>query len=93
MNRLKGVMGIQQLLPLAIIFVILGVALAIGSSVVQDIRDDQTSQSYAYNASDNALQALDEVAGWQSTIALVVVAAIIISILVGALYVKFGRGM
>lgn len=85
-------MDIKDLLPLAIIFVILGVSLSIGASVVQTIRDDQTAQSYAYNASDNALQAIDEVASWQDTLALVVVAAIIIGVLVGALYIKSGRG-
>lgn len=81
-------MELQDLLPVAIIFVVLGFVFSIGADIVQDLRNDQTANSYAYNASGNALESLDEAASWMPTIAQVVVAAIIIGILVTALYVK-----
>jgi hypothetical protein len=81
-------MQLQDLLPVAIIFVILGFVFSIGSSIVQSLQTAQTTNSYAYNASGYALKSLDTASSWTPTIAQVVVAAIIIGILVSALYVK-----
>jgi len=39
--------------------------LNIGAIVLNDIRDDQTTDSFAYNASNTALDGVDNVAGWQ----------------------------
>lgn len=125
---------VKDLLPVALIFIVVGVALSIGASLIEDVQEDvcQTGDTwvtlgtiasghlggnnpvtgakygccqtggtnctvwrtndYAVNASHQSNLAIDEISGWQSTIALVIVAAIIIGILIGALYVRFGRG-
>ena len=91
MKLFKG-MGVSDLLPFAIIVVVLGFVFSIGSDILTDLRTDQTTNSFAYNASTNALEGLDEGASWMPTISQVVVAAIIIGILISALYVKFKGG-
>lgn len=131
-------MDINDLLPLVIVFVILGVALSIGASIIDSLHQDActdagetwiaigTSQPSGYiggnnpvtggfwgccgttdgadnctawdtddariNATVNSNKAIDELASWQDTLALVIIAAVIIGVLIGALYVKLGKG-
>lgn len=79
MNR-KG-MSLGDLGPVAIAFVFIAVVVAVGANILTDIQADQTSASYAYNASGFGLESLDTVGSWLPTIALVVAAAIVIGVL------------
>lgn len=78
----KGQVGVQSLLPLGILFVVVAIALGLGAQVLGEIQDDQTANSYEYNASNNGLQAVDELSGWLPTIGLVVAAAVIIGVVI-----------
>ena len=80
---------VGDLLPLAITFVIVAVAISLGADVLDDIQDTQTVDSIAYNATGYGLQSMNTLAKWLPTIALVVVIAVIIGILVVYLANRF----
>lgn len=80
---------VGDLLPLGIAFVVISIALSIGATVVTDVRSDQTSGTVAYNISTAGLDSLQTFADWLPTIALVVVAAIIIGIIIVYLARRF----
>jgi len=79
---------LQDILPVGMLLVVTAIALSIGADVIDDVQADQTADSYAYNISDYGLQAQDELGSWMDTLALVVVAAIII----GTLITSFAMG-
>ena len=55
---------------------------SMGAEILQSLYDGQTEDSYAYNATGEGLESLDELGSWLPTLALVVIAAIIIGVLV-----------
>lgn len=65
----KG-LGVGDMGPLAIAMVFIAVVLGVGATILSDVQDDQTAGSYAYNASQNGLEATDTFSGWLPTIAL-----------------------
>lgn len=75
-------LGLRDLLPVALLMVVATIAISIGADVIDNVQDDQTADSYAYNISGYGLEAQEEMGGWLDTIALVVAAAIIIGVLV-----------
>ena len=79
---------IQDLLPIGLTFVVLGIGLAYGLNVMGDVKTDMTANSYEYNATDDAIQGVDKIPAKLPLIATVVVAAIIIGILVRYLMVN-----
>lgn len=109
MKNKKG-MSVGSLLPLGITFVILGIAFAVGSSVLSTTAADfvtgaascganatggsggtilYTHCGAAYNATQDSLTGIGTFSGWLDTIALVLVASVIIGILVVYLARKF----
>lgn len=80
MNK-KG-FTIGQIIPIAIVLVVAGIAIALGQNVLTDFQDDQTANSYAYNATGDALEGNNTLSGYLPTIALVVAVAIVLGILV-----------
>jgi len=80
---------LRALAGLGITFVVVAIVLSFGSTIVQDIQDDYNyDNSTAYNATEKGLEGLAEFADWLPTLALIVVAAIIIGIIVR--YFAFG---
>lgn len=73
---------LQDLLPIALLFVVATIAISIGADVIDNVQDDQTADSYAYNVSGDGLSGMGELGSWLPTIALVVAAAIVIGVLV-----------
>jgi len=73
----------QQIAAIALVFVIAGIALGIGSQVLSDIKADVTDAT-AQHAIENASLGLLELAGWMPTIGLVIAAAIIIGVIFSA---------
>ncbi len=78
-----------DLLPLAITFVVVAIAISLGSSVLTDIRDTQTANSTSYNVSVYGLSSMNTLAKWLPTIALVIIIAVIIGILIVYLARRF----
>lgn len=76
----KGQVALNQLVPVAIVLVVIAIVLGLGADILTEIRTDQTANSFSYNASTNGLQGIDKLSGFQPTIALVIAAAAIIGI-------------
>lgn len=75
--------SLGQLPMLAVLLVIIGVVLTVGALIEQDIYDDQTAGSYAANISADSLEGLDNMGERQGTLGTVLIAAAIISVIVG----------
>ncbi len=70
--------AIVGLALVGIAFVVLAITLGIGGSILGDIRTGQTANSVEYNASTQGLIAIEEFSSWMDTLALVIVAGVII---------------
>jgi|TARA_R100000750_G_scaffold44897_1_gene30068 hypothetical protein len=94
-NRLKNKKGFQvgDILPMAITFVVIAVAISLGADVLDDIQGTQTGNAttgtVAYNTSGYGLDSMNTFAKWLPTIALVIIIAIIIGILIVYLANRF----
>jgi len=80
-------MRLEDLSGIAITFVIIAVILGIGATILTSVQSGQTADGYAYNATQQGLLALDEMAGWQTTLAIIVIAAVVIGV-IGFFYVR-----
>jgi hypothetical protein len=77
-------MDLQDLFPIAVTFVALGVLLSFGLSVQTDVRDDFTSLSYEYNASQNSVIANSNLSSKLPILGTIVIAAIVVGVLIKA---------
>ena len=82
--------NIQEILPIGMTFVVLGIGLAYGLSVMGDVRDDMTANSQEYNATVQATQAVAKIPAKLGLIVTVVLAVVIIGLLVRYLMVRMG---
>jgi len=80
---------IQELLPIGMTLVVLGIGLSYGLSVMSDVQSGMTENSSAYNASGDALRGVSKIPEKLPLIATVIVAVIIIGLLVRYLMVKY----
>ena len=84
----KNSYDLKALAGLAITFVVVTIVISFGATILDDIQDDQTENDSDYNATGKGLEALVTFADWLPTLALIVVAAVIIGIIVR--YFAFG---
>lgn len=75
-------LGMQDLLPVGLTVVVLGIVLAYGLQVMGETQDDMTVNSHEYNATGLGIQAVAKIPAKLGTVVTVVVAAIIIGILI-----------
>ena len=73
---------IQEIVPIAIIFVVVTIVLSYGATILSNVQATQTANSYAYNISGQGLSSLNNFATNLPLMATIVVAAIIITILI-----------
>ena len=71
-------------------FVVVAIVIAIGGMVLGGIRDTLTANSSEYNSTMKGLQGIEKWSTFLPTIAIVLVAALLIAIVVGA-FVYFRR--
>lgn len=83
-------MSLNVLAGVGVAFVVIAIVLAFGATILGDLRATQTADTYEYNATSDGLEAVGTVSGWLPTLALVVIAAIIIGIVVTYLAGKRG---
>ena len=81
---------IADLLGIAMTFVVIGIGVAFGLNVQSDVRDDFTTNSYEYNATQASIVAVKKIPDKMGLIITVVLAAVIIGILTRYLFVRFG---
>lgn len=93
---------LRDLMPIALVFVVATIAMSIGADVIDNVQEGYVNDSdadgcnstnttgcgWAYNASENGLEAMDELGSWLPTLTLVVAAAIIIGVLVYSLAMR-----
>jgi len=89
MFKTKKGYTVSDLLPLAVAFVVVAIAISMGAEVLGEIQSGQTANSYERNATTDGLDALNELSSWLPTIALIVAAAVIIGIIVVYLARRF----
>jgi len=82
---------IQDLLPIALTLVVLGIALSYGLNVVADVRDTFTVNTSEYNATRDTVVAVAKIPDKLGLIVTIIVAAVIIGILLRYLFVRYGR--
>lgn len=82
-------MNIQDLIPIGVTIAVLAIVLGMSATILGDIRAGQTEGSYEHNITGYGLEGLSELGQWQPTLALIVVAAVIIGIIITAF--TFGR--
>lgn len=85
---------VKDLLPLGVLLVVTTIAVSIGASILTDVNTgflsgaancnstSTTACGYAFNATDEGLQGVDELGSWFGTIGLVLAASVVIGILV-----------
>jgi hypothetical protein len=73
---------IGDILPIAMVLVVAGIAISFGLNVQEDVQTDMTANSAAYNASGDAIDGVATLAEKLPIIATVVAAAIIIGVLI-----------
>ncbi len=75
---------LKNLAGLAIVFVVVAIVISFGATIVDDLQDevDDGLNETAYNTTISGLDALQTFADWLPTLALIVVAAVIIGIIV-----------
>ena len=80
--RTKKGYSIQSLAGIAIAFVVIAFTVSMGATILSDLQADQTADSYAYNVTGEGLESMETFGDWLPTLALVVIAAVIIGVLV-----------
>jgi len=78
-----------DLLGIAMTMVVLGIGVAYGLDIMEDIKGDMTTGSVAANATDSAIEGVAKIPEKLPTIATVIVAAVLIGILVRYLWSRF----
>ena len=79
---------LKMLAGIAVTFVILAVVISFGATILDDLQDTQETDEADWNATDAGLDSMEEFSDWLPTLALIVVAAVIIGIVVR--YFAFG---
>lgn len=77
-------MNLGDLPKFVILLVVAGIVIGVSGTILQNLQEDQAGNSSSYNATGNALDAIETVSGWQDTIGLVGVAAIVIGLVASA---------
>lgn len=73
---------INALLPIALVFVVTGIAIAYGLNILTDVKSTFTTNSIEYNATQNAVLAVSKFPAKMGILATVMIAAILIGVLV-----------
>lgn len=74
--------SINALLPIAMVFIVVGIAVSFGLSILGDVRSSFTSGTAEYNATTQTVQAVGKFPAKLGILATVVIAAILIGVLV-----------
>jgi len=86
---MKAKFQIGELLGIGMTLVVLGIGLAYGLQVMSDVKEDMTSGTAEYNATNDAIVGVAKLPNKLPTIVTVIVASVIIGILVTYLWARF----
>lgn len=80
MHKMKGY-SVESLAVLAIVFVVAAVAISMGAEILSGLDDQQTEDTYEDNITEEGLEGLNTFGDWLPTLAIVIMAAIVIGVL------------
>ena len=84
MNK-KGAVTLDQVAPVVLILVTIAIFLSVGAMILDEFKTqaeaDYSTSSTAYNATAEGLAGLQNLAEWQTIIAVVVAAAVVIGLI------------
>ena len=91
--RLKGLKKAQtlntgilvSLVSVVILLVIVSIVMSFGAQINDDVQDDFTTDSYAYNVTQEGLEGLETLSEKQNTWALIIGVGVVITLLLGFL--------
>jgi len=86
---MKAKFQIGELLGIGMTLVVLGIGLSYGLQVMSDVKEDMTSGTAEYNATNDAIVGVAKLPNKLPTIVTVIVASVIIGILVTYLWARF----
>jgi len=82
-------MKLQDLAPIAITFVVVAIVISVGADVLSNVQTG-TENTTEWNATHYGLQGLEELGSWLPTLAIIIVAAVIIGVI--SAWFMFGKG-
>tara|TARA_Y100000310_G_scaffold200946_1_gene201025 strand:+ start:737 stop:1048 length:312 start_codon:yes stop_codon:yes gene_type:complete len=65
---------------LIIVAVTIAIVLGVGATILDGIQSTQTADSYAYNATQDGLQGLTDLSGWQTTWMVILAAVVVLGL-------------
>ena len=83
--------SIQELLGVGFTLVVLGIGIGYGLDVMGDVRDDMAPGSVEQTAVNDTMNGVAKITEKTETIAVIVVASVVIGILVTYLWARFAR--
>lgn len=89
-NKTVAKFEIQDMLPIALTIVVVGIGIVYGIDVIADVRDDFTAGTDEYAAANNTLLGVSKFPEKLPMITTVIIAAIVIGILVRYMMVRSG---
>jgi len=87
---MKEHFDVRDLLPIGLTLVVLGIGMAYGLNVIEDVKGDMTAGTASYNATEDTITGVAKLPEKLPLIVTVIVAAVIIGILVRYLMVRYG---
>jgi len=79
----KSGYDVKALAGLAVVFVVIAIILSFGSTILDSLQDNYSDDnSTAYNATQDGLESLGEFSSWLPTLALIIIAAVIIGVII-----------
>jgi len=89
MEQKLATFNIQDLLPIGLTIVVLGIGLGYGLNVLSDVKSDMTSGTDEWNAVNDTVLGVSKLPAKLPLIVTVIVAAVIIGLLVRYLMVRY----
>jgi len=90
MKAMKGQVSLANAPALVITLVVIGIVLGLGATVLQQFQANLTAGSFGANATQFALEGINTFAGFQSVIAIVLVAALILGLVALIAFARTG---
>jgi hypothetical protein len=90
-NMSKKGFSITEVPVLAITFGVIAIILGVMATVLTQVQNTQVADSFAYNITQQGLQAQTTLSGWQQTWIVIVASAVVLGIISAYLFFKPGN--
>ena len=80
MSKNKKGLNYASVPGLVIVAVTIAIVLGVGATILDGIQATQTTDSFAYNATQDGLQGIDDLSGWQTTWMVILAAVVVLGL-------------